>query len=583
MANPNKERIKQLCSQVINTTFYCQVDNMAQLITSADMAIGAGGTVIWERCFWGLPSITIVIADNQRKTTEVVTGLGATLYIGESSTVNAQKISQFIMKMLDDPIMLSVMSKKAMELVGNPFGDKIGKLLGDMGEAEMTILGDTNYSETLKSKVKDKTAKVGVVGLGYVGLPLAVEKAKVGFSVIGFDRNAVRVDQINRGENYIKDVKDEELKELSAKKVVSATTDFSKLGEVDVIVICVPTPLTITRDPDISYIVNVTSEIAKYLKAGQLITLESTTYPGTTSEVILPTLEAAGLAVGTDFFLAFSPERVDPGNQRYTTKNTSKVVGGITPVCLDVAKVFYEQTILNVVPVSSTAVAELTKVFENTYRAVNIALVNEMMLLCDRMGIDVWEVVEAAGTKPFGIQTFYPGPGVGGHCIPIDPFYLTWKAREYDFHTRFIELAGEINIQASYHVIEKVNKVLNEAKKSLHGAKILVLGVAYKGNIDDYRESPALKIIDLLLKEKAEVHYYDSFVPEIKPHAPYTYSMNSVNLTESVIQDADCVVVITNHSNVDYNYIAQHAKVIVDTRNACKNISVEYRNKIVKI
>jgi UDP-N-acetyl-D-glucosamine dehydrogenase len=447
----------------------------------------------------------------------------------------------------------------------------------------VSILGDKNYGEILKSKVTNKTAKVGVVGLGYVGLPLAVEKAKVGFSVIGFDRNAMRVDQINRGENYIKDVKDEELRELSNKKMIMATTEFSKLDEVDVIVICVPTPLTITRDPDISYIVNVTSEIAKYLKQGQLITLESTTYPGTTSEVILPTLEAAGLTVGIDFFLAFSPERVDPGNQRYTTKNTSKVVGGITPVCLDVAKVFYEQTILNVVPVSSTEVAELTKVFENTYRAVNIALVNEMMLLCDRMGIDVWEVVEAAGTKPFGIQTFYPGPGVGGHCIPIDPFYLTWKAREYDFHTRFIELAGEINIQASYHVIEKVNKVLNKVKKSLHGAKILVLGVAYKANIDDYRESPALKIIDLLLKTEAEVQYYDSFVPEIKPHAPYTYSMSSVTLTEEVIQDADCIVVITNHSNVNYDYIAKHAKVIVDTRNACKNVCDEYKSKIIKI
>lgn len=447
----------------------------------------------------------------------------------------------------------------------------------------METIGGMDYSETLKSKVKNKMAKVGVVGLGYVGLPLAVEKAKVGFSVIGFDRNALRVDQINCGENYIKDVKDEELKELTHKKMIIATTDFSKLGAVDIIVICVPTPLTITRDPDISYIVNVTSEIAKYLKPGQLITLESTTYPGTTSEVILPTLEAAGLRVGSDFFLAFSPERVDPGNQRYTTKNTSKVVGGITPVCLDVAKVFYEQTILNVVPVSSTAVAELTKVFENTYRAVNIALVNEMMLLCDRMGIDVWEVVEAAATKPFGIQTFYPGPGVGGHCIPIDPFYLTWKAREYDFHTRFIELAGEINIQASYHVIEKVNKVLNKAKKSLHGAKILILGVAYKGNIDDYRESPALKIIDLLLKQEAEVQYYDSFVPEIKPHAPYTYSMSSVTLTEEVIQDADCIVVITSHNNVNYDYIAQHAKVIVDTRNACKNVNSEYKNKVMKI
>jgi len=429
----------------------------------------------------------------------------------------------------------------------------------------------------------NKTAIVGVVGLGYVGLPLAVEKAKVGFNVIGFDRNAERVGQINRGENYIKDVKNEELEELAAKKQIMATTDFSKMAGVDVIVICVPTPLTITRDPDISYIVNVAEEIARYIKPGQLITLESTTYPGTTSEIILPKLEAAGLKVGLDFFLAFSPERVDPGNLRYTTKNTSKVVGGITSVCLDVAKTFYEQTILNIVPVSSTAVAEMTKVFENTYRAVNIALVNEMMLLCDRMGIDIWEVVDAAGTKPFGIQTFYPGPGVGGHCIPIDPFYLTWKAREYDFHTRFIELAGEVNIQASYHVIHKVNKVLSNHRKSLNGAKILVLGVAYKNDIDDCRESPALKIIDLLLKEDAQVTYHDAFVPEIKPHAPYTYAMTSVDLTDEIIEQADCILITTKHSGVDYEYIVKHAQAVVDTRNACKNIHADLKHKVTKI
>jgi UDP-N-acetyl-D-glucosamine dehydrogenase len=345
----------------------------------------------------------------------------------------------------------------------------------------------------------------------------------------------------------------------------------------------VPTPLTITRDPDISYIVNVTNEIAKYIKAGQLITLESTTYPGTTSEVILPKLEATGLKVGQDFFLAFSPERVDPGNLRYSTKNTSKVVGGITPVCSDVATTFYSQTILKVVPVSSTAVAEMTKVFENTYRAVNIALVNEMMLLCDRMGIDVWEVVDAAATKPFGIQTFYPGPGVGGHCIPIDPFYLTWKAREHDFHTRFIELAGEINIQASYYVVEKVNRVLSKTKKALNGANILVLGVAYKNDIDDCRESPALKVIDLLLKENANVTYHDAFIPEIKAHPPYTYAMNSVDLTDEAIAAADCVVITTKHSNVDYNRVVKHALAVVDTRNACKDINADLKYKVTKI
>jgi UDP-N-acetyl-D-glucosamine dehydrogenase len=441
----------------------------------------------------------------------------------------------------------------------------------------------TQSYELLKSKLINKSAIVGVVGLGYVGLPLAVEKAKVGFRVLGFDRNEFRVGQVNRGENYIKDVKNEELKDLAEKKQLTATIDFSRLNEVDVVVICVPTPLTITRDPDISYIENVTTEIAKYMRPGQLITLESTTYPGTTSEVILPKLEVTGLKVGQDFFLAFSPERVDPGNQRYTTKNTSKVVGGITPTCLEVAKTFYEQTILNIVPVSSTAVAEMTKVFENTYRSINIALVNELMLLCDRMGIDVWEVVDAAGTKPFGIQTFYPGPGVGGHCIPIDPFYLTWKAREYDFHTRFIELAGEINIQASYYVVEKVNRELAKVKKSLNGARILILGVAYKNDIDDCRESPALKVIDLLLKQNVEVSYHDSYVPEIKPHEPYAYSMQSAELTDELIEQADCVLITTNHSHVDYERVVRHAQAVVDTRNACKHLSHELKQKVTKI
>ena len=440
-----------------------------------------------------------------------------------------------------------------------------------------------NRADRLKEKIFNRTAKVGVIGLGYVGLPLAVEKGKVGFDVIGFDRNTKRVDQVNAGDNYIKDVKDEDLKALVAGKKLVATDDFARLIEVDVIVICVPTPLTITRDPDISFIVNVTNAIAKYLRNGQLITLESTTYPGTTSEVILPELVACGKEVGKDFFLAFSPERVDPGNKRYTTQNTSKVVGGITPACLDVATTFYRQTISQVVPVSSTEVAEMTKVFENTYRAVNIALVNELMLLCDRMGIDIWEVVEAAGTKPFGIQTFYPGPGVGGHCIPIDPFYLTWKAREFDFHTRFIELAGEINIQASYHVIDKVVRVLSDKHRSLAGARILVLGVAYKKDIEDYRESPALKIIDLLLKRQAAVQYHDPYVQELQAHEPYTWNMRGSELTTEILEQADCVVVLTDHSNIDYDFLAKHASLIVDTRNACKKVSAEYKNKIVKI
>lgn len=441
---------------------------------------------------------------------------------------------------------------------------------------------ENDIFQNLLERIQLHTAVVAVIGLGYVGLPLAVEKGKVGFHVIGIDHNAKRVAQVNRGENYIKDVADADLKRLVETECLTATADFALLKEADVVVICVPTPLTATREPDISYIINVVGEIRRYLRKGQLITLESTTYPGTTSDVILPQLTQTGLQVGSDFFLAFSPERVDPGNARYTTKNTSKVVGGITPQCLKAAVAFYEQTIVSVIPVSSPEVAEMTKVFENTYRAVNIALVNELMLLCDRMHIDVWEVVDAAATKPFGIQTFYPGPGVGGHCIPIDPFYLTWKAREYDFHTRFIELAGEINIQASYHVVEKVMEALNDVGKSLKGAHILVLGVAYKNDIDDCRESPALKIMRMLLQKGALVCYHDAFVSEVRlvdGEAP----QRSIALTETALQEADCVLIVTRHSTVDYNYVAAYAQRIVDARNACKDVSLKYRAKVSKI
>jgi len=434
----------------------------------------------------------------------------------------------------------------------------------------------------LKEKIRNRTAAVAVIGLGYVGLPLAVEKAKVGFRVLGVDQNPKRVDMLNRGENYIDDVKDEELRDIVEKGLLTASTSFDCLTEADVIVICVPTPLTPNFDPDISYIRNVCNEIAPRLRRGHLVTLESTTYPGTTEDVILPILEKSGLKVGEDFFLAFSPERVDPGNKRYTTKNTSKVVGGVTPTCLDVAVTFYEQTIINVVPVSSPAVAEMTKVFENTYRAINIALVNEIMLLCDRMGLDVWEVIDAAATKPFGIHTFYPGPGVGGHCIPIDPFYLTWRARQFDFHTRFIELAGEINIQATYHVIDVVSRALNKVGKCLNGSKILVLGAAYKKDISDVRESPALKVIDLLKKEFAEVSYHDPYVPVIHAVEPYDWAMESVELTAEELQKYDCVVIVTDHSCLDYEWIVENAKLVVDTRNATKNVK-NNREKIVKI
>ena len=444
------------------------------------------------------------------------------------------------------------------------------------------ITSEDVLAKTLKEKILAHSATVGVIGLGYVGLPLAVEKGKVGFKVIGFDINATRVGRVNAGDNYIGDVKDEELLELTQKGTLTATTDFDRLPECDVVVICVPTPLTVTRDPDISYIESSTEQIAKYLRPGQLVTLESTTYPGTTEEVILPLLEKNGLKVGKDFFLAFSPERVDPGNKRFSTNNTSKVVGGMTPVCLEVAYTFYAQTIVNVVPVSSPAAAELTKVFENTYRAVNIALVNELMLLCDRMDIDIWEVVEAAGTKPFGIQTFWPGPGVGGHCIPIDPFYLTWKAREYDFHTRFIELAGEINVEVSYHVINKIIRALNDENKSLKDAKIFVLGVAYKKDIDDVRESPALKIMELLRKNGANISYHDPFISVIEPHGGSTIHLESTELTDETLAAADCILILTDHSAVDYQRVVDHATLVVDTRNATKDVE-HNREKIVKI
>lgn len=431
----------------------------------------------------------------------------------------------------------------------------------------------------MSNKIADQTrkiilehkARIAVVGMGYVGLPMAVEKAKVGFDVLGIEQNSQRADMINRGINYIPDVSNEDLKNFVTAGKISCETNFSNISSSDVVVICVPTPLTKNREPDISYITTVSREIARELRQGQLIVLESTTYPGTTSEVILPILEESSLSVGEDFFLAHSPERVDPGNKRYTTKNTSKVVGGVTPACLDIACAFYQQTIKQVVPVSSPAVAEMTKVFENTYRAVNIALVNEIMLLCCKMGLDVWEVVDAAGTKPFGIQTFYPGPGVGGHCIPIDPFYLTWKAREYDFHTRFIELAGEINIEVSYYVVEKITEALNQSKKALKGSSILILGIAYKKDVPDLRESPATRIIPQLLAKGADVTYHDPYIPHVDPRDNFIYLTKSVALTATTLREADCVVILTDHSGVDYDLVAENASVIVDTRNALKD------------
>ncbi len=431
--------------------------------------------------------------------------------------------------------------------------------------------------EQLKNKFVDKSALIGVAGVGYVGLPLAVEKAKVGFDVIGYDRNTLRVDQVNQGLNYIRDVDDAELTQLVEAGKLRASTDFSSLGRCDAIVICVPTPLTPNLDPDISYIKAVGEQVAAQLRPGQLVCLESTTYPGTTEEVLLPLLEQSGLKVGEDFFLCFSPERVDPGNARYTTKNTNKVVGGVTEACVDVGGCFYQQTILDVLEVSSPKVAEMCKVFENTFRSVNIALVNEMALLCDRLGVNIWEVLDAASTKPFGIMRFDPGPGVGGHCIPLDPFYLAWKAREYDYHVRFIELAGEINIGMPYFVREKIARALNEVGRPLKNADILVLGVAYKKDIEDWRESPAIKVMELLLKDGAKIDYHDPFVPKFVEHGK---QWHSIPLSNERIERADCVVILTNHTDVDYARVAEHAKLVIDTRNATKNVTAG-REKVV--
>ncbi|MBS1723698.1 MAG: nucleotide sugar dehydrogenase [Armatimonadetes bacterium] len=419
----------------------------------------------------------------------------------------------------------------------------------------------------LKQKIADKTAKVGVVGLGYVGLPFAVEKAKVGFHVIGIEQNPRRADMVNRAENYIGDVHDEELRDAVKKGLIAATTGFDVVPELDVIVVCVPTPLNQNLAPDLQYVSSVTAEVARHLRPGQLVSLESTTYPGTCEEVMLPLLEASGLKVEADYFLAHSPERVDPGNKRYSTKNTHKVVGGVGPRSLDAAVEFYSQTIQNVIPVSSAKAAELTKVFENTFRAVNIALVNELTLLCDRMGLSVWEVLDAAFTKPFGIMPFYPGPGVGGHCIPLDPHYLEWKARELNFTTRFIGLAGEINRMMPEFTVRKAGRVLNGAGIALSRAKVLVLGAAYKKDIDDWRESPSIEVMRLLVEQGARVSYHDPYVPSFSEHG---LELVSTPLAPETLAAADLVVIATDHSSVDYGEVVRASKLVLDTRNATK-------------
>lgn len=434
----------------------------------------------------------------------------------------------------------------------------------------------------MKEKINNRSAKVAIIGLGYVGLPMAVEQARTGFSVIGVDKDPKKVEMVNSGNSYIRDVPANILNELIESGKLKAYSHFNNLKDADVIIICVPTPLKSMRQPDLSFVISAAGEVSKHERRGQLISLESTTFPGTTQEVVLPILESSGLTSGVDFFLAYSPERVDPGNKLYTTRDITKVVGGVTPLCREIACAFYSQSQKHVVPVSSPAAAEMTKIFENTYRSVNIALVNEFMILCDRMGLDIWEVVEAAATKPFGIQTFYPGPGVGGHCIPVDPVYLAWKAKDFDFHTRFIDLAGEINLQASEYVTQKLIFVLNKHKKCLNGSRILVLGAAYKKDIDDVRESPALKIIEILQKNKAEVVYHDPYVPRIRLQGGSERYLQGLNLTEEELARADCVLIVTDHTCIDYQWVADHASLILDTRNATKSIK-RGREKVTKV
>lgn len=424
---------------------------------------------------------------------------------------------------------------------------------------------------SIKKKLMDKTATLGVVGLGYVGLPLAVEKAKAGFKTIGFDVQESKVEMVNAGKNYIGDVVNEDLEEIVKSGLLSATTDFAQVASADCVCIAVPTPLDAYQQPDISYVKASAESIVPYMHKDMLIVLESTTYPGTTEELLKPILEKSGLKCGVDFHLAFSPERVDPGNLIYKTKNTPKVVGGITPECTDVAAAMYEAILeAPIHRVSSPAVAEMEKILENTYRNVNIGLVNELAILSNKMGINFWEVVDAAKSKPYGFQAFYPGPGLGGHCIPLDPYYLSWKAREYGFHTSMIESSMMVNDRMPEYCAERSSKILNRFKKAMNGARILILGVAYKQDIDDYRESPAIRVIEELEKEGAEVAYYDPFVSEYCEHG--VVKKGEPELTVELIESADLVIVTTAHTTVDYNFVQKYAKAIFDTKNAMKQV-----------
>ena len=425
---------------------------------------------------------------------------------------------------------------------------------------------------SLQEKIATKTLRVAVIGLGYVGLPLAITFAEAGFHVTGIDVDQQKIDRVNRGESYIPDISSSTLEKLIEAKRLNFTCDFEALDDVDAVSICVPTPLGKTRDPDISYILSASQHIRAHLHAGQLVVLESTTYPGTTDEVVLPELESTGLKVGIDYFLAFSPERIDPGNPNFGTRNTTKIVGGVTSTCTKLAHDFYSAAIDEVVPVSSARVAEMAKLLENTFRAVNIGLVNEIAIICEKLGINVWEVIDAASTKPFGFMRFLPGPGLGGHCIPVDPHYLSWKLKTLDYTARFIELATEINSSMPHYVVNKINEALNEQRRSLNGATVLLLGIAYKSNVGDVRESPALDIIEALLKQKAVVLYNDEYVPSLKLQ---NYELQSQPLSSGLLRAADCVVVVTDHSYYDVPWIVLESRSIVDTRNTTRGYDDE--------
>ncbi len=432
---------------------------------------------------------------------------------------------------------------------------------------------------SLKSRIKDRSARVGVIGLGYVGLPLAVEYARAGFKVTGLDVDRNKVDALNSGRSYIKDVPEDQIKSLMEQGCLSASSSFSVLKDTDVLSICVPTPLNKTKNPDISFILSATEEIGSHLHPGQLVILESTTYPGTTEELIRPILELSGLKAGEDFFLAFSPERIDPGNERFMITNTPKVVGGITGRCLQHAQLFYDQIVDHVVPVSSTRAAEMVKLLENTFRSVNIGLVNEVALMCDVLDIDVWEVIDASSTKPFGYMRFYPGPGLGGHCIPIDPHYLSWKLKSLNYYARFIELAGEVNSNMPNFVMRKITDGLNDRRKSVNGSRVLILGVSYKKDIDDLRESPALDVLRLLQRKGGKVLYNDPYINELELEGTM---LKSRKLTASLLKSVDCVTITTDHSVYDYEMIVEHAPFVVDTRNATANVA-RNRRKIIKL